>query len=68
MNIYRNHYINCRVSPREKEKMKILAAIENRTISEMMRELIREGMKNRGIDLVDRQAVLKSSRIVSLNE
>jgi len=48
--------------------MKILAAIENRTISEMMRELIREGMKNRGIDLVDRQAVLKSSRIVSLNE
>jgi len=40
-----------------------MAAFENCSVSEMLRELIREGLKNRSIDVINRQAVLKASQL-----
>ncbi len=61
MNPIREKFVSFRVSSNEKQGLEIMAAIENRSQSEMLRELIREGLKARGIDLVAREAVLKVS-------
>jgi hypothetical protein len=48
----RTKFLHFRVSPFEKQSLEILADIEQRSASEMMRELIREGLLIRGLDLV----------------
>jgi len=64
----REKFVNCRVSDNEKQGLEILAAIENRSISEMLRELIREGMKSRGVEMIDRQALLKASQLAAMHD
>ena len=64
----REKYVNCRLSDDEKQGLIIMANIESRTQSEMLRELIREGLSRRGIDIVDRWAVLKASQLVDTKD
>lgn len=64
----REKFVKARVSSNEKQGLEILAAVENRSQSEMIRELIREGMKNRGIEMIDRQSVLKASQLAAMQE
>jgi hypothetical protein len=49
--IKRENFISCRTTKTEKEALLKMASLENRKPSEMMRELIREGLKNRGLDM-----------------
>jgi hypothetical protein len=39
-----------RLSLKEKEALKVMAVLEGRSLSEMLRECIREAAKNRGLD------------------
>ena len=48
----RCEYINFRVSPEEKRALDNLVINEGRTQSEMMRELLREGLKRRGLQAI----------------
>lgn len=57
----REEFVSFRLSDGEKKNLEILAAIENRSISEAIRESIREALRNRGIEFVDRQAVLTAA-------
>ena len=52
-------FIHFRVTPTEKEALSILALLENRKPSEMMRELIREGVRNRDIDFFNLEDVFE---------
>jgi hypothetical protein len=58
----RREFIHFRVTPKEKQALEVMATYEGRSPSEMMRELLREGVNNRGlkaiglIDLSDRSA------------
>jgi hypothetical protein len=51
MNSNKAELINFRATRDEKEALHILSSLERRTKSEMMRELIREGLRNRGLDI-----------------
>jgi len=62
MYINRDKFVNFRLSHEEKQSLKIMAGLEHRSQSEMMRALIREGLKIRGIDIVDRRAILEASK------
>lgn len=52
MNQSRNSVINLRCYPREKKAVDLIAHHEGRSISEMVREFIREGVKSRGYDSI----------------
>jgi len=46
----RNEYINCRLTKNEKSALNIMANYEGRSISEMLREIIRESANRRGLN------------------
>jgi uncharacterized protein (DUF1778 family) len=46
----RNEYINCRLTKDEKSALNIMANSEGRSVSEMLRELIRECAERRGLE------------------
>jgi hypothetical protein len=47
--IKRKEKVGLRINEFEREAIEKLAELEQRTLSEMMRELLREGMKERGL-------------------
>lgn len=46
----KEEFVHFRVYPKEKAALEVLSTLESRNKSEMMRELIREGLQNRGLD------------------
>jgi hypothetical protein len=50
--IRRDESIHIKVNHVEKQALHVLASLEKRNPSEMLRELLREGLKNRDLDLV----------------
>lgn len=46
----RTTYINCRLTKNEKSALNIMANYEGRSISEMLREIIRESANRRGLN------------------
>lgn len=55
-------YIHCRVTEEEKNALAAIAARDFRSPSEMMRELIREGLRNRGLSIGDIPTIAKVGR------
>ena len=56
----RDKYLHVRVSYAEKQALKILASMEYRKPSEMVRELIREALKDRKIDILNWNELVKN--------
>lgn len=46
----KDEYINCRLTKNERSALNIMANSEGRSVSEMLRELIRECAKRRGLN------------------
>ena len=53
MTTKRDLFIHFRVNRIEKEALKVLASLENRKPSELLRELIRDGLQEHNINLGD---------------
>jgi hypothetical protein len=52
MELKKSDVIHLRCYPREKRAVDVIAHYEGRTLSEMVREFIREGVASRGYDAV----------------
>lgn len=59
MNTNRNYFINCRVTKNERKSFERLAQQEGRTMSELMREIMREELERRGLPPVGLSGMLQ---------
>ncbi len=60
--------INIRVNNIEKEKFKLLSGLENKSVSELVKELVERELKSKKLNAVDIRKLPKESRIAYLKQ
>ncbi len=60
--------LSIRVSNVEKEKFKLLSAIENKTVSQLVKELVNKQLASKKLNAVDIRKLPKESRKLLLNQ